>query len=142
MGCKRLVVIGGGAGGMSAAAKAARVDRELEIVVYEKGRFISFAACSAVSPASDSIFSAESKFPLWVSFIDSLHFLTADLDSGSTFSRTPSSVSISALIGLRISESFMAVATTSNIVNLLYVFLTCQQNHSTFDLLVLNIIPR
>ena len=45
MGPRRLVVIGGGAAGMSAAAKAARVDRELEIVVYEKSRFISFAAC-------------------------------------------------------------------------------------------------
>ncbi len=45
MGTKRLVVIGGGAAGMSAAAKAARVDRELEIVVYERGRFISFASC-------------------------------------------------------------------------------------------------
>lgn len=42
---RRLVVIGGGAAGMSAAAKAARVDHDLEIVVYEKGQFISFAAC-------------------------------------------------------------------------------------------------
>ena len=45
MGQRRLVVIGGGAAGMSAAAKAARVDRELRILVFEKGHFISFAAC-------------------------------------------------------------------------------------------------
>ena len=42
---KRLVVIGGVAAGMSAAAKAKRVDRGLEVVVYEKSPFISYAAC-------------------------------------------------------------------------------------------------
>jgi NADPH-dependent 2,4-dienoyl-CoA reductase/sulfur reductase-like enzyme len=42
---KRLVVIGGVAAGMSAAAKAKRVDRELEAVVYERGPYISYAAC-------------------------------------------------------------------------------------------------
>lgn len=41
----RLIVIGGVAAGMSAAAKARRTDRDLEIVVYEKGAFISYAAC-------------------------------------------------------------------------------------------------
>jgi NADPH-dependent 2,4-dienoyl-CoA reductase/sulfur reductase-like enzyme len=40
-----MLVIGGGAGGMSAAAKAARVNADLDVVVYEKGHFISFAAC-------------------------------------------------------------------------------------------------
>jgi NADPH-dependent 2,4-dienoyl-CoA reductase/sulfur reductase-like enzyme len=42
---KRLVVIGGVAAGMSAAAKAKRVDREMEVVVYEKGPHISYGAC-------------------------------------------------------------------------------------------------
>ncbi len=42
---KRLVVIGGVAAGMSAAAKAKRIDRELEVVVYERGPFISYGAC-------------------------------------------------------------------------------------------------
>jgi NADPH-dependent 2,4-dienoyl-CoA reductase/sulfur reductase-like enzyme len=42
---KRLVVIGGCAAGMSAAAKAKRTDRSLEVVVYERGPFISYAAC-------------------------------------------------------------------------------------------------
>lgn len=41
----RLVVIGGVAAGMSAAAKARREDRTLDAVVYEKGAFISYAAC-------------------------------------------------------------------------------------------------
>jgi NADPH-dependent 2,4-dienoyl-CoA reductase/sulfur reductase-like enzyme len=42
---KRLIVIGGVAAGMSAAAKAKRTDRNLEVVVYEKSPHISYAAC-------------------------------------------------------------------------------------------------
>ncbi len=42
---KRLAVVGGCAAGMSAAAKAKRTDRNLEVVVYERGPFISYAAC-------------------------------------------------------------------------------------------------
>ena len=41
----RIVIIGGIAAGMSAAAKARRVDKEAEIVVYEMGDIISFGAC-------------------------------------------------------------------------------------------------
>lgn len=44
---ERLVVIGGDAGGMSAAAQARRLRSidDLEIVVFERGSFTSFAAC-------------------------------------------------------------------------------------------------
>jgi NADPH-dependent 2,4-dienoyl-CoA reductase/sulfur reductase-like enzyme len=42
---QRLIVIGGVAAGMSAAAKAKRTDCDLEVMVYEKGPFISYAAC-------------------------------------------------------------------------------------------------
>ncbi len=41
----RLVVIGGVAAGLSAAARARRLDRSLEIVVLEKGDAISYGAC-------------------------------------------------------------------------------------------------
>jgi NADPH-dependent 2,4-dienoyl-CoA reductase/sulfur reductase-like enzyme len=41
----RLLVIGGVAAGMSAAAKARRSNRSLEVVVYEKSAYISYAAC-------------------------------------------------------------------------------------------------
>jgi len=41
----RLVIIGGVAAGMSAAARARRLDRSLEIVVFEKGEVVSYAAC-------------------------------------------------------------------------------------------------
>src|SRR5665647_295869 len=40
-----LVVIGGVAAGLSAAARARRVDSRLEIVVLEKGPVISYGAC-------------------------------------------------------------------------------------------------
>lgn len=42
---QRLVVIGGVAAGMSAAAKAKRTNPELEVVVYEMGPHISYGAC-------------------------------------------------------------------------------------------------
>lgn len=41
----RLVVIGGVAAGMSAAARARRTDRSLEITVLEKGNAVSYGAC-------------------------------------------------------------------------------------------------
>ncbi|WP_254839576.1 FAD-dependent oxidoreductase [Natronomonas marina] len=39
------VVIGGDAAGMSAASKARREDPDLEIIVFEKGDWVSYAAC-------------------------------------------------------------------------------------------------
>lgn len=41
----RIVIVGGTAAGMSAAAKLRRVDRKAEIVVYEKRSYVSFGAC-------------------------------------------------------------------------------------------------
>ena len=41
----RLVVIGGNAGGMSAAAQARRRNPKLEIVAIEKGTHTSYSAC-------------------------------------------------------------------------------------------------
>lgn len=41
----RIVIVGGTAAGMSAAAKLRRVDREAEIIVYEKRNYVSFGAC-------------------------------------------------------------------------------------------------
>ncbi len=42
---ERMVVIGGVAAGMSAAAKARRVNREMEIVAYEKSGYVSYGSC-------------------------------------------------------------------------------------------------
>jgi len=45
MGQRRIVIVGGVAGGASAAARARRVDENAEILMLEKGRYISFANC-------------------------------------------------------------------------------------------------
>lgn len=42
---RRLVIVGGVAGGMSAAARARRLNERVEIVVLERGPDVSFAAC-------------------------------------------------------------------------------------------------
>jgi NADPH-dependent 2,4-dienoyl-CoA reductase/sulfur reductase-like enzyme/rhodanese-related sulfurtransferase len=41
----RIVIVGGVAGGMSAAARARRLDERAEIVVLEQGAYVSFANC-------------------------------------------------------------------------------------------------
>nr|WP_086938107.1 CoA-disulfide reductase [Thaumasiovibrio occultus] len=41
----KIVIIGGEAAGMSAAAKAVRVNRDAEVVVFEASEIISFGAC-------------------------------------------------------------------------------------------------
>ncbi len=45
MGIKKLVIVGGVAGGATAAARARRLDETVEIVVLERGPHISFANC-------------------------------------------------------------------------------------------------
>jgi len=42
---KRLLIVGGVAGGMSAAARARRLDENAEIVVFERGPSVSYANC-------------------------------------------------------------------------------------------------
>ncbi len=42
---RRILVVGGVAGGASAAARARRTDEHAEIILFEKGPFISFANC-------------------------------------------------------------------------------------------------
>jgi NADPH-dependent 2,4-dienoyl-CoA reductase/sulfur reductase-like enzyme/rhodanese-related sulfurtransferase len=45
MGTRKLVIVGGVAAGASAAAKARRCSEEAEIIMFEKGRDISYATC-------------------------------------------------------------------------------------------------
>jgi len=42
---RRIVIVGGVAGGASAAARARRVDESAEITIFERGPYISFANC-------------------------------------------------------------------------------------------------
>jgi len=39
-----LLIIGGSAGGPSAAAKAKRVNSDLEVTVFEQGQFVSYGS--------------------------------------------------------------------------------------------------
>ncbi|AXR82660.1 FAD-dependent oxidoreductase [Natrarchaeobaculum sulfurireducens] len=39
------VIVGGDAAGMSAASKAKRADPELDVIVFERGEWVSYAAC-------------------------------------------------------------------------------------------------
>ncbi len=41
----KVLIVGGVAGGMSAAARLRRLDEEAEIIVFEKGEYISYANC-------------------------------------------------------------------------------------------------
>ena len=42
---KRIIIVGGVAGGASAAARARRLCEECEIIVFERGPHVSFANC-------------------------------------------------------------------------------------------------
>jgi len=42
---QKIVVIGGNAAGMSAASKTKRTNPNLDVVVFEKGEFVSYSAC-------------------------------------------------------------------------------------------------
>ena len=42
---KRLLIVGGVAGGASCAARARRLSEEAEIVIFERGPYVSFANC-------------------------------------------------------------------------------------------------
>lgn len=42
---KKVIIVGGVAGGMSAATRLRRLNEEAEIIVLEKGPFVSFANC-------------------------------------------------------------------------------------------------
>ncbi|MDD4081249.1 MAG: FAD-dependent oxidoreductase [Eubacteriales bacterium] len=64
----RVVVIGAVAAGTSAAAKARRNDEQADIVVYEKGHFISYSGCGMPYYISGEVEKAEALYPRDVSF--------------------------------------------------------------------------
>ncbi|KRN88815.1 FAD-dependent oxidoreductase [Ligilactobacillus ceti] len=57
---KKLVIVGGVAGGMSAATRARRLNEDLDITVYEKGDYVSFANCGLPYHISGTIPEEES----------------------------------------------------------------------------------
>ncbi|MDY0039788.1 MAG: FAD-dependent oxidoreductase [Desulforhabdus sp.] len=42
---KRILIVGGVAGGASCAARARRLSEEVEIIIFDRGRYVSFANC-------------------------------------------------------------------------------------------------
>ncbi len=44
-GKKRLLIVGGVAGGASCAARARRLSEAMEIIIFERGPYVSFANC-------------------------------------------------------------------------------------------------
>ena len=41
----KVIIIGGDAAGMSAASKLKRVQKDCDVTIYEKGLYLSYAAC-------------------------------------------------------------------------------------------------
>lgn len=52
---KKVVIIGGVAGGASAAARLRRLDENMEIIMFERGEYISFANCGLPYYIGDTI---------------------------------------------------------------------------------------
>ncbi|MGV8977737.1 MAG: FAD-dependent oxidoreductase [Cellulomonas sp.] len=57
---RTIVIVGGVAGGMSAAARARRLDEHAEIIVFEQGDYVSFANCGLPYHLSGEIARRES----------------------------------------------------------------------------------
>jgi NADPH-dependent 2,4-dienoyl-CoA reductase/sulfur reductase-like enzyme/rhodanese-related sulfurtransferase len=57
---RKIVIVGGVAGGMSAAARARRLDEQAEIIVLEQGDYVSFANCGLPYYLSGEIVQRES----------------------------------------------------------------------------------
>ena len=55
MNTPKIVIVGGVAGGASAAAKARRTNEGAEIIIFEKGPFVSFANCGLPYYVGDTI---------------------------------------------------------------------------------------
>ena len=52
---RRVVVVGGNAGGMSTATRLRRLDEEVDIVVLERGEHVSYASCGLPYHLSDEV---------------------------------------------------------------------------------------
>ena len=52
---KKILIIGGVAGGASAAARIRRLDETAKIIIFEKGPHVSFSNCSLPYRLSDTV---------------------------------------------------------------------------------------
>ena len=58
----KIVIIGGVAGGATAAARLRRLDEKAEIILFEKGAYVSFANCGLPYYIGGEIMSRDALF--------------------------------------------------------------------------------
>lgn len=111
---KKVVIIGGVAGGASAAARIRRLDEQAEIVMFEKGPHVSFSNCS---------------LPFYLSGIVA--------DSKKLLMMTPDSFEAKHNIDARVNSEVIAINRTDKTVTVKNV-VTGEQSAESYDQLVLS----
>ena len=84
----KVIIVGGVAGGASAAARLRRLDEQAEIVLLERGPYISFANCGLpyYIKSADAEVSMEDTIELWLSYFRDAAFVITDSFHGTAFS--------------------------------------------------------
>lgn len=111
---KKVVIIGGVAGGASAAARIRRLDEQAEIVMFEKGPHVSFSNCS---------------LPFYLSGVVA--------DSEKLLMMTPDSFEAKHNIDARVNSEVIAINRTDKTVTVKNV-VTGEQSAESYDQLVLS----
>jgi len=110
----RIVIVGGVAGGMSAATRARRLDESAEITVYEQGPYVSFANCGLPYFVGGTIATRDA-----------------------LLLQTPESLWSRFRIDVRVNSRVVAVDPITKSVTVLNVA-TCDTTHDTYDELILS----
>ena len=55
----KIIIVGGVAGGMSAATRLRRLKEDAEIIIFEKGPFVSFANCVCLTMFLEKLLSGK-----------------------------------------------------------------------------------
>ncbi|SDN42842.1 Pyridine nucleotide-disulphide oxidoreductase [Psychrobacillus sp. OK028] len=111
---KKVVIIGGVAGGASAAARIRRLDEQAEIVMFEKGPHVSFSNCS---------------LPFYLSGVVE--------DSKRLLMMTPDSFEAKHNIDARVNSEVVAISRDKKVVTVKNV-LTGEHSDESYDTLILS----
>lgn len=109
----KVLIIGGVAGGMSAATRLRRLDEAAEIIVFERGKYVSFANCG---------------LPYFVGGIIS--------NRDSLFLQTPASLSARFRLDVRVETEVVAIDRLRKIV-VVHDLVTGARSEETYDTLIL-----
>lgn len=66
---KKIVIVGGVAGGATAAARLRRLDEDSHIILFERGEYISFANCGLPYHIGEVISASNSLYSLLKDFL-------------------------------------------------------------------------